>query len=78
MQQNIDVRYEINFCVKLNKSATKSFHSSFEAYLDVTLLSTRIVKWYNAFEDALRNVDGEPGSLRPNLSTNEQSVWTVS
>ena len=34
MQENIEQRYSINFCVKLNKSATETFASLTEAYGD--------------------------------------------
>ena len=34
MQENIEQRYAIKFCVKLNKSATETFASLTEAYGD--------------------------------------------
>ena len=37
MQENIEQRYDIKFCVKLNKSATETFASLTEAYGDATL-----------------------------------------
>ena len=37
MQENIEQRYAIKFCVKLNKSATETFASLTEAYGDATL-----------------------------------------
>ena len=40
MQENIEQRYAIKFCVKLNKSATEIFASLTEAYGDVTLSRT--------------------------------------
>jgi hypothetical protein len=36
MQENIEERYAIKFCVKLNKSATETFASLTEAYGDAT------------------------------------------
>jgi len=36
MQENIEQRYAIKFCVKLNKSATEMFASLTEAYGDAT------------------------------------------
>jgi len=35
MQENIEERYAIKFCVKLNKSVTETFASLTEAYGDV-------------------------------------------
>ena len=37
MQENIEQRYAIKFCVKLNKSATETFASLAEAYGDATI-----------------------------------------
>jgi hypothetical protein len=42
MQENIEQRCAIKFCVKLNKSATETFASLTEAYGDATL--SRIYK----------------------------------
>ena len=51
MQENIEQRYAINFCVKLNKSATETFASLTEAYGDATLSRTMVFKWHNAFKE---------------------------
>jgi len=40
MQENMEQRYAIKFCVKLNKSATETFASLTEAYGDATLSRT--------------------------------------
>ena len=40
MQENIEQRYAIKFCVKLNKSATETFASLTEAYGESTLSRT--------------------------------------
>jgi len=43
MQENIEQRYAIKFCVKLNKSATEMFASLTEAYGDATLSRTMVL-----------------------------------
>jgi len=43
MQENIEQRYAIKFCVILNKSATETFASLTEAYGDATLSRTMIL-----------------------------------
>ena len=43
MQENIEQRYAIKFCVKLNKSATETFASLTEAYGDATLSRTMVL-----------------------------------
>ena len=44
MQENIEQRYAIKFCVKLNKPATETFASLTEAYGDATLSRTMVFK----------------------------------
>jgi len=43
MQENIEQRYAIKFCVKLNRSATETFASLTKAYGDATLSRTMIL-----------------------------------
>ena len=52
MQENIEQRYAIKFCVKLNKSATETFASLTKAYGDATLSRTMVFKWDKAFKRA--------------------------
>jgi len=57
MQGNIEQRYDIKFCVKLNKSATETFVSLTESYGDVTLARTMVFKWHKVFKDGRENVE---------------------
>ena len=68
-QENIEQRYTIKFCVKLNKSATEIFASLTEAYGDATLLRTMVFKWHNAFKEGRENVEDDPRSGRQISST---------
>jgi len=77
MQENIEQRYAIKFCVKLNKSATETFASLAEAYGDATLSCTMSFEWHKAFKDGRENVEDDPRSGRPILSTNDQNVEVV-
>ena len=43
MQENIEQRYAVKFCVKLNKSATETFASLTKAYGDATLSRTMVL-----------------------------------
>ena len=62
MQENIEQRYAIKFCVKLNKSATETFASLTEAYGDATLSRTMVFKWHKAFKAGRENVEDNPRS----------------
>ena len=46
MQESIEQRHAIKFCVKLNKSATETFASLTDAYGDATLSRTMVFKWH--------------------------------
>ena len=74
MQENIEQRYAIKFCVKLNKSATEIFASLTEAYGDTTLSRTMVFKWHKAFKEDRENVEDDPRSGRPISSINDQNV----
>ena len=79
-QENIEQRYAIKFCVKLNKSATQTFVSLTETYGDATVSRIVVFKWYRAFKEGQENVEVDPRFGRPVLSTDDQNVevvWTV-
>ena len=59
MQENIEQRYAIKFCVKLNKTATDSFASLTEAYGNATILRTMFFKWHKAFKEGRENVEDD-------------------
>jgi len=77
MQENIEQRYTSKFCVKLNKSATETFASLSEAYGDATLSRTMVCNWHKAFKEGRENVEDDPCSGRPVLSTNDKNVEVV-
>jgi len=77
MQENIEQRYAIKFCVKLNKSATETFTSLTEAYEDATLSRTMVFKWHKTLKEGRENVEDDPRSGRPISSTNNQNVEVV-
>ena len=74
MQENIEQRYAIKFCVKLNKSATETFASLTEAYGDATLSRTMIFKWHKAFKEGREDVEDDPRSGRP-ISQQMIKMW---
>jgi len=77
MQENIEQRYAMKFCVKLNKSATETFASLTKAYGDGTLSRTMVFKWHKAFKEGRENVEDDPRSGRPVSSTNDENVEVV-
>ena len=77
MQENIEQRYAIKFCVKRNKSATETFASLTEAYGDVTLSRIMVFKWHKAFKEGRENVEEDPRSGRPITSRKDENVEVV-
>ena len=78
MPENIEQRYAIKFCVKLNISATEIFSSLTEAYGGVTLSRTMVFNWHKALKEGRENVEDDPHSGRPILSTIVEVVLVVS
>ena len=67
MQENIEQRYVIKFCVKLNKSARETFASLTEAYGDATLSRTMVFKWQKAFKEGRKNLERRLAFWKINL-----------
>ena len=63
--------------MNLNKSATETFASLTEAYGDATLSRTMVFNSRKAFKEGQENVEDDPRSGRPILSTNDQNVDVV-
>ena len=57
MQENIEQRYAIKFCVKLNKSIAETVASLTETYGDATLSITMVSKWHKTFKEGRENVE---------------------
>jgi transposase len=72
MQENIEQRYAIKLCVKLNKSASLT-----EAYGDATISKTMVFKWQKAFKEGRENVEDDPRSGRSIWATKDQNVEVV-
>ena len=71
MQENIEQRYAIIFCLKLNKSATETFASLTEAYGHAALSRTLVFKWHKSFKEGRENVEDDPRFERLISSTND-------
>ena len=73
----MEQRYAIKFCVKLRKSATKTFENLTEAYGEATMSKNMVFRWHKAFKEGRENVEDESRSGRPISSTNAQNVAVV-
>ena len=77
MQENIEQRYAIKFCVQFNKSATEIFASLAEAYEDATQPRTMVFKFHKAFIEGRENLGHDPRSGRPISSSYDKNVEVV-
>ena len=77
MQENIEQRYAIKFCVELKKSDTETFASLTQAYGDATLLRTMGFNWHKAFKEGRDIVEDVPRSETQISLTNDQNVEVV-
>jgi len=77
MQENIEQRNAIKFCVKLNKSPTETFVCLTETYGDATLSRAVAFKWHKAFKEGRENFEDDPHSGRPISSTKDPNVEMV-
>jgi hypothetical protein len=77
MQENIEQRYTIILCMKLNESATETFAFLTKANGDATLPRITVFKWHKTFKDSREVVVDDPHSVRPILSIHDQNVEVV-
>lgn len=81
MEHYIKQWYTIKFCVKLKKSATKTFENLTDTYGDATNLSRNVVSTlHKAFKAGQENVEDKPCSWRSVSSADDHSVevmWDV-
>jgi hypothetical protein len=49
IERNIEQRYAIKFCVKLNETATETFKKLKRAYVDEDLSKAQVFRWHKAF-----------------------------
>ena len=75
MQENIEQRCAIKFCVKLNKSATETFASLTEASGDATVSRTVVFKWHKAFKEGRENVEDDPLVLEDQSRQQMIKTW---
>ena len=65
MQQNVEQRCAIKFCVKLEKSATETIAMLEKAYGEDSLSRAEVFRWHKAFREGRENAEDEERSRRP-------------
>ena len=77
MEQNIEQRYAIRFCVRLQINATETFKKLKQAYGDQVLSRAQVFRWHKAFLFGRETVEDEPRSGRPVTSRTEENATKV-
>lgn len=74
---NIEQRYSIKFCVKLNKTATETFQLIQEAYGLDALSRTQVFEWHKRFRGGLEEVEDKQREGRPQNPETENIVAQI-
>ncbi|GFR21756.1 protein GVQW3 [Trichonephila clavata] len=77
MKASFEQRYAINFCVRLQKSATQTFDMMREAFNDEAISKTSIFRWHKAFKEGKQNVEDIEREGRPSTSITETMINTA-
>lgn len=77
LQRNLEQRYAIKFCVKLDKSATDTFKTLTDTYGDDTLSRAQVFRLHKAFKNSREHVKDKKRSGRPSTSKINENVKRV-
>ena len=77
MEQNLEQRYAIKFCVKLNKTATETFALIQEAYGSKAMSRGRVFEWHHRFRGGQESVSDENRSGRPSTTSTDDNKARV-
>ena len=67
----IELRINIKFCVKLEKTATETLKMLRDVYGDSFMSRTRVFEWHKQFVEGREDVKDDPKSGRPCTSTTD-------
>ena len=75
-KRNLEQRWAIKFCVKLNENATETYEKLRRAYGEHAVLRTQVFRWHKAFLDGRESVEDEPRCGRTCTSKKRTKMWT--
>lgn len=73
----LEQRIIIKFCVKLNKSASETYHLLKEAYGVGVLSRARVFDWHKRFKEGREDVREDAGSGRPVTHGTDENTQKV-
>jgi hypothetical protein len=77
MSENIEQRGYIQFCHKLDKTATKTYQMLLLAYGDETMSRARVFKWFKRFKECRKTLENDEREGRPSTSRNEEMIQKI-
>jgi len=76
-KRNLEQRWAIKFCIKLDENATETYTKLKRAYGEHALSRAQVFRWHKAFLDGCESVEDEPHSGRPCTSKMDENVTKV-
>jgi hypothetical protein len=76
-KRNLEQRWAIKFCVKLNENATETYEKLRRAYGEHALSRTQVFRWHKAFLVGHESVEDEHRCGRPCTSKTDENVTNV-
>ena len=73
----LEQRINIKFCVKPGKTATEILKMLCKVYGDSSMTRTRVFAWYKLFVEGREDVEDDPKSGRPCISTTDANIEKV-
>lgn len=77
MQSNVEQRYAVKFCVKLEKSATETLAMMQRAYGNDALSKAQVFRWHKMLKEGREGVEDEQRTGRPSTSHTLDNVAKV-
>ncbi|XP_035217571.1 protein GVQW3-like [Stegodyphus dumicola] len=77
MEQYLEQRYAIKFCVRLNKTTTHTLGIIQEAFKEEAMSRAMVFTWQKRFKGCRGNVEDDDRSGRPSSNRTNQNVKRV-
>jgi len=75
--KNLELRINIKFCVKIDKSASETIPLLTVAYSEYSMKKSSVFEWHRQFKDGQENVQDDPRSGQPKTQRTDANVDRV-